>query len=1203
MRCSPNRPLAASLLAVALAACLAPAPALDLDPGGFSVAFPTEPRPRETIGENLIPDGAFEDAQEGVMPEGWSTGAFNIPVGRTDRHYEELRALSRETARFAQRGAAPDARSGPFSLRLATPPEIFDALGEHRDRWFRNTVSRTVALPESERDLRYLLRFWFQGVLQGGRNNRARVLMDFRDAAGERTRGILQQHFRPLADEWIEGQVEFVVPAATSTVRLQLHLDGAGDVRFDDLTLHRVPMERGVSARLMPFHFLDNVFALSQNDAGIMVIGFRQEDDETLRRPHVVLELPDGVEVLGVHDSARLVESQPVPGAPGRTRHRVEVARLARRANRTTYTVRRNAVAFVLRTALPPGGEALQGRYWLEAEGFQADPNEFDLRILPPVQAPAPKRFKLGAMYGSMDGGIAGDEALREHVGFYRRAGFNHVFVRIHGGPVQLADEFGRQGVYRYFQPFYIRNGFTIGRGRKPDEVAFQYVDGAYSSDGICPVAVYRRSDYYRDEVLSLLRTDIAENRRVEGVMTNWEPYMYHFKGCFCGQCKEEFAAYSDLPRAEVDRVWPEQVLQEHRNLWIRFRGWQHGQLVQTLEKDTVAIGREAGVRSHFAPEAAVTLFTPRWEDDDRWRQISALEWAPHLREVVAWGPYLYYRFHEGPYRGTISGLGRFLRVHDTSGDVRRYTRERMGPQPPDLFAFPHSYQGETWVTYPEALAFDSLIYFANAWEGVFPYVFPKGYDARYWLAMSNVAAAAAAFEDFTFDGQRNDRHAIEPASPLPDFDRSLLQGYEYELDGRRLVMVANYWARGEAFFRLSLQGLDPGRNYVLREPLAGRRFADLAAQPGENAQGRIYANAQGETAFSAEELAQGALLHAGALRFAFFVVEPAGPAGGDEVVLPNQMEEALRERLPALREVADGELMHARREREEEAEEAAAPDYAQLAEVRQGAVSCGPASWPGLEHPAVAFRSPGQELVVDPAGGGRIVSWTVGGEELAYSSGPWGMMLTGFWWPGGAVVLNRPFAAAVERTDGGLRLALERRVGGEAPELRGVTVRLLYDVAADRPGFSLHTEIVCPGDRDIEFSHRTHNMPAAFLLERAGQGYALLETPAGPERYVRQFLKRVFRYAPAPADASLDRLLSDYRMDSWGTIARPSFVFGREGSDLRVRLDLDPGSLYAVVLWDGGAMECSTFEPMSQRIRLTPGESWSTEAKWTVEP
>ena len=237
------------------------------------------------------------------------------------------------------------------------------------------------------------------------------------------------------------------------------------------------------------------------------------------------------------------------------------------------------------------------------------------------------------------------------------------------------------------------------------------------------------------------------------------------------------------------------------------------------------------------------------------------------------------------------------------------------------------------------------------------------------------------------------------------------------------------------------------------------------------------------------------------------------------------------------------------------------------------------------------------------PSGGGRVVSWTVRGEELAYSSGPWGLMRTGFWWPGDAVLLNRPFSAATERTDDGLRLVLERRIGDEIPELSGATVRKVYHVPAERPGFRLTTQIVCPGEREIEFSHRTHNMLAPFRLEHAGRGFALLETPDGPERYVRQFLKRAFRYAPVQADSSLDRVLSGYRMDSVGAISRPSFVFGREGSDLRARLDLDPGSLYAVVFWDGGAMPCSTFEPMSQRIRLTPGESWSMEAKWTVEP
>ena len=85
------------------------------------------------------------------------------------------------------------------------------------------------------------------------------------------------------------------------------------------------------------------------------------------------------------------------------------------------------------------------------------------------------------------------------------------------------------------------------------------------------------------------------------------------------------------------------------------------------------------------------------------------------------------------------------------------------------------------------------------------------------------------------------------------------------------------------------------------------------------------------------------------------------------------------------------------------------------LAEVRQGALVSAPVAVEGLAGPAVAFRSPSQEIVVDPSGGGRIVRWQVGGVPLAYSAGPWGLMVPAFWHPR-AVVLNRPFETTLER-------------------------------------------------------------------------------------------------------------------------------------------------------------------------------------------
>ncbi|TRZ87513.1 hypothetical protein D4R89_09605 [bacterium] len=103
-----------------------------------------------------------------------------------------------------------------------------------------------------------------------------------------------------------------------------------------------------------------------------------------------------------------------------------------------------------------------------------------------------------------------------------------------------------------------------------------------------------------------------------------------------------------------------------------------------------------------------------------------------------------------------------------------------------------------------------------------------------------------------------------------------------------RLIAVGNFWERGECFFRLALQGLEAGRRYLLREPATNRAYAD------DN----------GHIAWTAEGLRRGVLLHVGALRCAFFLLEPyrSGMEHG-EVVRTQDMAAAIQERLPAIRQ------------------------------------------------------------------------------------------------------------------------------------------------------------------------------------------------------------------------------------------------------------------------------------------------------------
>ena len=350
---------------------------------------------------------------------------------------------------------------------------------------------------------------------------------------------------------------------------------------------------------------------------------------------------------------------------------------------------------------------------------------------------------------------------------------------------------------------------------------------------------------------------------------------MYRGRGCFCARCKEEFRAYSKLPPADVERAWPKDVATRYADTWVKFRSWQHGKLMVTIEDTVHALGKEAGLDSHFIPEIHHRLVTERWVEHTADHEYAAVDYLDKFPALTPWAPYNWYRFGFGPY-DYVRGL--HLTCHTTARDVRRFLADRLPPdKQPRLFAFPYgTYEG---ATEPESIGFEMLTYFLNGYSGAFVYLFPGGYDARYWNALAETNRTLAQFESFVCGGTSIRRHDVTPVTrmPRPDprflakagcpagsgaarrwQDLPLLLSWEFERDRARLFAVGNFWERGDCFFRLKPGALDRDRRYVLHEPAARR----------------VYANPSGSIPRRAGDLSKGVVLHVGAMRYAFFVLD-----------------------------------------------------------------------------------------------------------------------------------------------------------------------------------------------------------------------------------------------------------------------------------------------------------------------------------------
>ena len=553
----------------------------------------------------------------------------------------------------------------------------------------------------------------------------------------------------------------------------------------------------------------------------------------------------------------------------------------------------------VVRTALPPASAKLAASYWLEDGAYCSVVMSFDMLIAPPLPTVTGPRTLRSGTHLFLVTGIAQPAAVQAFAKLYHQVGLNSVHIPA----CPLGAELGRLGIERYAQPF--SNGYTMGdagAGQKPETAVFREVDGKPVWEAICPTEIYRRGPYFREKIVNgLLRNVLVTNRTAEQLMCNWEPFMYVGRGCFCDRCKEEFRQYSKLPAAEFDPVWPRDTIAKHGELWTKFRAWQHGQMMITLEEEIARLGQEAGHETHFIPEVYYGLLTATGAQATGHQEYAAVDYMDQLPVINAWAPYNWYVFGSGPYDYI---RGQHLNIHVTATQVQRFVAGRLpAARRTRLIAFPFgTYEG---ATPPEALVMEMLTYFLDGYQGAFAYLFPGGYDSRHWRALAEMNRQLALVEPYVMGGQRPARHALKPRTPMPTADArflgncapvekpeqwanaSLLQSWEFQQGDTRLIAVGNYWERGESFFRLTVQGLPAGHQYVLREP----------------ATNRVYAHDSENVAWTTERLNRGVLLHVGAMRCAFFLLEPyrAGAKHG-QAVRPRDMAAAMRERRPALR-------------------------------------------------------------------------------------------------------------------------------------------------------------------------------------------------------------------------------------------------------------------------------------------------------------
>lgn len=465
------------------------------------------------------------------------------------------------------------------------------------------------------------------------------------------------------------------------------------------------------------------------------------------------------------------------------------------------------------------------------------------------------------------------------------------------------------------------------------------------------------------------------------------------------------------------------------------------------------------------------------------------------------------------------------------------------------------------------------LGFFVAGFDAATLYLFPKGYDNRFWAAQARANNVIAANEAMVLGGERIPV-AVAPYSPFPAPKKrinakyfadlpaeSLLQAAAFRQDGRILVAVGNYWEKGDVFFTCRIPDMDPGKEYVMREAETNRTFAGI--------NGRNY---------TGEEIAKGFKLHAGALRWAFFMIEPADGAATSaaELVKADAFAPALAKRLPALQAAAD---IEAKRDQPEDL----LFRKSELKEMTSGALSCRPAK--GIDGGQVLeFRS-GKNTLRLGMKGMAVQSWMIDGDELLAGGATNGLGALAFWEP--SLLLEQPFFLTEQKSvPDGIAIRGEWRVTKkQSAALFNCKVRQTVELNDALTEVKFRTELVNASDDEsgratMKIGFRYHIMPLCL-----GKG-GLIELGKDRVEFRRKSERLVFSNGDPATAAVLKKLFEApgaiIPMNGANALWKP--VQG----NLVVDMHLSPVDQFAgIACWDTPNLKAPTMEPFFRAIVL----------------
>ena len=669
------------------------------------------------------------------------------------------------------------------------------------------------------------------------------------------------------AADWTSGAMDLNVPAGMVALNLMVRIDGIGELQVKEVAVRRcAERPEEVYLHAEPVGALDHEFHISEGHASVVTYQWQAKDPKAKydrRKLSFSFETTGEFEIL----ERPVPQSSPTHPDYGWFNHGVIVRSNAKPGSRGTlsatafYEGRRISNTDVIELVSVPTIVAKHPKHY--TTGFTVGG-----RYLPLKDPAARKAFMESCVACGLDWAYTNDKDVAAD---WRAAGAKIVTSEQVGangyrlGPMDIRKS--RPADERYVGLCHLDLGkLGIAQDKFGDVPAHHQREMDLA---VCPVSVYEEMPHFKNVFLPWLKEAM---KGFDGDWANWEPYTFDGKGCFCDKCGRAFAKHLGVPEEEVMKDWPKCAIKtstfEGRLAakFPHFRSLEHAKLIRTIDKYVTAYADQTPNLVGFMPGVGFDQMTSVG------REVGADWYSPKdyqedMKWMEPWGPYPHWKNTE-PYAYLKSDV---IRGWCAAKDIRETVDRLPAGRRPKLQSFPHGMQGHNWITEPEWMRLNMDSFFLNGWESTVVYYFPKGYDARWWRVFTEHTTRAATYEDYVFKGKRVDAaNVLKPVKEyalnipmmggrFPQFDNvSVLQHAAYDLGGRRIVGVLNFWDFGDAFFRLQAKGLAAGDYRIVDE------------------KGVLWSPSREKDTWTAAELAAGVDLVVPALRTRVFEIVPA---------------------------------------------------------------------------------------------------------------------------------------------------------------------------------------------------------------------------------------------------------------------------------------------------------------------------------------